>query len=100
MHHHPDTKKPGMTCPACGSTDLYRSRRRWHERLFNWLLWPHQRPYRCSMCRARFWVSRPARAWRYTVSFRLHRMTGRLHWYIGVMLLILLTAWLVNALHA
>lgn len=86
-----------MQCPACGSSDVHRSRRRWHERLFNWLLWFHQRPYRCSRCKTRFWVRLTPRAWRRTMGLRFNQMTGRWHWYLGVWLLIVLTAWMVSS---
>ena len=53
-----------MNCPHCGGTDRHRSRRNQFERAFNWLFWYHQRPFRCTKCRTRYWVRLEPRVWR------------------------------------
>jgi hypothetical protein len=40
-----------MICPACGSTKVHRSRRKWYERPMSLI---KVRPYRCHACQHRF----------------------------------------------
>lgn len=88
-----------MRCPTCGSTDIYRSKRDWFERLFNWLFWYHQRPYRCGYCMTRYWVRLEPRVWRHAFKLRFHKLIRGWGFYMGALLLVIIVAWTLNMIH-
>lgn len=93
---HPVRKKE-IRCPSCGNLELHRSRRRWYERLFNWLFWFHKRPYRCANCQKRFWIRLSPYAWRCTMLLHFRRGIHPWPWYVSALLMSLLVAWVVSA---
>ena len=82
-----------MRCPTCGSTDVYRSKRRSFERIFNWMFWYHQRPYRCTTCMTRYWSKLDSRVWRHTLKTRAVRAARAWGLYFGALVLAALVAW-------
>jgi hypothetical protein len=87
--------KHGVTCPSCGSTEVYRSRRTWLEHLFNWLVRFHQRPFYCRTCRTRFWVSLPFGVWRRVMKLELLILYDAARWYLVTLFVALVFAWLL-----
>ncbi|MBM3262779.1 MAG: hypothetical protein FJY97_05050 [candidate division Zixibacteria bacterium] len=85
-----------MQCPTCGSTDVYRSKRDWFERIFNGLFWYHQRPYRCGYGMTRYWVRLEPRVWRHAFKLRLHKLVLGWGFYIGGLMLAIVVAWVLN----
>ena len=63
-----------MRCPTCGSPEVYRSKQRAFKRMFNWVFWYKQRPYRCATCMTRYWTKLEPRAWRHTLKLRASRL--------------------------
>ena len=85
-----------MRCPTCGSPDVYRSKRAWFERIFNWLFWYHQRPYRCSVCMTRHWMRLEPSVWRHTFRSRAFKMLRAWGFYFGALVLAVIIAWSMN----
>lgn len=88
-----------MRCPVCGSTDVYRSKRDWFERVFNGLFWYHQRPFRCATCMTRYWIRLEPRVWRHAFKLRMSKMIRAWGIYAGAFILTILIAWILNLLH-
>lgn len=88
-----------MQCPTCGSTDVYRSKRDWFERVFNGLFWYHQRPFRCATCMTRYWIRLEPRVWRHAFKLRVNKLARAWGIYAGAFVLTILIAWILNVLH-
>ena len=86
-------KEQEMRCPTCGSTEVYRSKRRAFERAFNWVFWYQQRPYRCATCMTRYWKKLEPRVWRRTLRVRGAKLLRAWGLYFGALVLAALVAW-------
>jgi hypothetical protein len=89
-----------MHCPTCSSSDVYRSRRDWFEKIFNGIFWFQQRPYRCAHCMTRYWMRLEPRAWRHTFRLRANQWFHAWGFYFATLLLTLVVAWSLNFLQS
>lgn len=89
-----------MRCPTCSSSEVYRSKRDWFEKVCNGIFWYQQRPYRCAHCMTRYWVRLEPRVWRHTFKLRAHKWFRAWGFYFGALLLTLIVAWSLNFLQS